>query len=63
MTFAIGDIHGHLTALEVLMERLDYTEEDTLIFLGDYVDRGPDTKGVVDWLIQLRNRHLLTASS
>lgn len=47
-TFAIGDIHGDLDALERLLARLPRLAfEDTLVFLGDYVDRGPDSAGVV----------------
>lgn len=37
-TFVIGDIHGGLKALQQLMERMQPKEEDTLVFLGDYVD-------------------------
>lgn len=48
-TFAIGDIHGDLAALDRLFTRLPaVTADDTLVFLGDYVDRGPDSKGVID---------------
>jgi serine/threonine protein phosphatase 1 len=48
-TFVIGDIHGELPALERLLARLaPLTEEDTVVFLGDYVDRGPDGRGVVE---------------
>jgi serine/threonine protein phosphatase 1 len=48
-TFAIGDIHGDLRALETLLERLPELEEsDTLVFVGDYVDRGPCSREVVD---------------
>ncbi len=47
-TFAIGDIHGDLAHLERLLTRLpSLTAEDTLVFLGDYIDRGPDSAGVV----------------
>ena len=50
-TFAIGDIHGDLVALEKLFTRLpELTADDTVVFLGDYVDRGPDPKGVVTWI-------------
>lgn len=50
-TFAIGDIHGDLAALEKLFTRLpDLAAEDTVVFLGDYVDRGPDSRGVVAWI-------------
>jgi len=47
-TFAIGDIHGDLQALDTLLARLPALDtDDTLVFLGDYVDRGPDSAGVV----------------
>ena len=50
---AIGDIHGCLTALDTLLGFVQPTPHDQLIFLGDYVDRGPDSKGVLDRLIEL----------
>ncbi len=47
-TFAIGDVHGDLDSLNTLLTRLPLvTAEDTLVFLGDYVDRGPDSRGVI----------------
>ena len=47
-TFAIGDIHGDLEALDELLRRIPaLTSDDTLVFLGDYVDRGPNAAGVV----------------
>jgi serine/threonine protein phosphatase 1 len=50
-TFAIGDIHGDLAALELLITRLPPLEaEDTIVFLGDFVDRGPNSAGVVRWV-------------
>ena len=50
-TFAIGDIHGDLDALETLFARLPKLRgSDTVVFLGDYIDRGPDSAGVVDWV-------------
>ena len=50
-TFAIGDIHGDLAALETLFARLPkITADDTVVFLGDYIDRGPDSAGVVTWV-------------
>lgn len=51
---AIGDIHGCALALELLLEAIEPSGDDTIIALGDYVDRGPDSKGVVDRLIELR---------
>jgi serine/threonine protein phosphatase 1 len=48
-TFVIGDIHGECEALDALLAKLPALEpQDTLVFLGDYVDRGPDSKGVVE---------------
>jgi serine/threonine protein phosphatase 1 len=51
-TIAIGDIHGCQTALAKLLEELDPRPEDLLIFLGDYIDRGPASRAVIDLLIQ-----------
>ncbi|MFN0051741.1 MAG: metallophosphoesterase family protein [Planctomycetales bacterium] len=53
---AIGDIHGHSTALASLLEVIDPGLDDTLVPLGDYVDRGPDSRGVIDQLIALGKR-------
>ena len=52
--FVIGDIHGCSKALRTLIEYIDPQSDDELIFLGDYVDRGPNSKGVIDQLIELR---------
>lgn len=42
-TLAIGDIHGCLKTLKALLEdKIAIQKTDTLIFLGDYIDRGPD---------------------
>jgi serine/threonine protein phosphatase 1 len=52
--FAIGDIHGCFNKLCALMEKLDVDkDQDCLIFLGDYIDRGPQSLEVVDYLIGL----------
>ena len=53
---AIGDIHGHSAPLETILEAVDPQADDTLVALGDYVDRGPDTRGVIDRLIVLADR-------
>jgi serine/threonine protein phosphatase 1 len=56
-TFAVGDIHGCLGMLSRLMIKIDWRpEQDNLIFLGDYVDRGVDPKGVVDAILELKRR-------
>jgi len=52
-TFAIGDIHGYPAALDQLLEAVGFGGEDVLITVGDYVDRGPNSKGVLDRLIEL----------
>jgi serine/threonine protein phosphatase 1 len=55
--FAIGDIHGCYEKLRQLMERLPYDpQQDTLVFLGDYIDRGRQSKQVLDYLCELRRR-------
>jgi len=48
---AIGDIHGCYRALTTLIDAVAPSSDDVVITLGDYVDRGPDTRRVVDWLI------------
>ena len=51
MLLAIGDIHGCFAALETLAGAVPFAADDLLVTLGDYVDRGPDSRAVVDWLI------------
>jgi len=53
-TLVIGDIHGCLAPLEHLWEVIDAQPEDRVVFLGDYVDRGPDSKGVIDFILGLQ---------
>jgi len=55
-TYAIGDIHGHSLALAGLLTLLEPRPNDTLVFLGDYVSRGPDSRGVLEAVMDLR-RH------
>lgn len=50
---AIGDIHGCSAALAALLGAIDLGEGDRIVTLGDYVDRGPDSRGVVDRLLEL----------
>ena len=56
-TLAFGDIHGATANLDALLAAVAPTPDDWLIFLGDYVDRGPDSKGVLDRLIALKATH------
>jgi serine/threonine protein phosphatase 1 len=56
--FAIGDIHGCLKQLQTLMKSLEVDREnDLLIFIGDYIDRGDSPKNVMDFIIELRDRY------
>lgn len=50
-TFAFGDIHGCHAQLLALLEAIKPTANDTLIFLGDMIDRGKDSKGVLDTIM------------
>lgn len=59
-TIAIGDIHGCSTALAAIINLIDPQSGDTIVTLGDYADRGLDTKGVLDLLTALKSRcHLV----
>jgi serine/threonine protein phosphatase 1 len=55
--FAIGDIHGCIDQLQALMAKIpiDFAR-DTLVFMGDYIDRGPHSAEVVDYLVKLKRR-------
>lgn len=53
---AIGDIHGGLKALKQVLERAKTTPEDSLIFMGDYVDGWSDSAEVISFLIELDKR-------
>ncbi len=55
-TIAIGDVHGCSTALAALIDAFAPGPEDVVVSLGDYIDRGPDSRGVLDRLIDLRTR-------
>ena len=53
--FAIGDIHGCLWSLEKLLNILPVNwGKDLVIFLGDYIDRGPDPRGVIEKILELK---------
>lgn len=60
-SYVIGDIHGCLSELKKIIQLLINNEhinwQDRLIFLGDYVDRGPDSFGVIEYLVQLKTRY------
>jgi len=52
--YIVGDIHGCVQELEVLVAGLPLQTDDRLVFLGDYIDRGPGSREVVDLLLRLR---------
>lgn len=55
-TIAIGDVHGNLAALDDLLNLItgEISTLDTVVFLGDYIDRGPDSKGCIERIIEFR---------
>src|SRR5688500_17832918 len=57
-TFVVGDVHGRSAQLQRLLEMLPREEgSDTLVFLGDLIDRGPDAPGCVDLVMKLQQRN------
>ena len=58
--FVIGDIHGGLKALLQVLKKINCDENYTLIFLGDYVDEWRESSAVLDFLIELKTKKLLT---
>ncbi len=58
-TIAIGDIHGNLRALEDLLNRIipHICSDDIVVFLGDYIDRGPDSKGCIEAILSFRDSY------
>ena len=55
-TIAVGDIHGCAAALDAVIAAVAPDPADTVVTLGDYIDRGPDSRGVLDRLIALGRR-------
>jgi serine/threonine protein phosphatase 1 len=55
-TIAIGDIHGCAEALRAVVSAIDPQPEDTLVPLGDYIDHGPDSRGVLEQMLALEER-------
>ena len=63
--FAIGDIHGCLGELislhkKILTHDKFDVKNDLIIYLGDYIDRGRDSKGVIDQIIKLQKNNIRT---
>jgi serine/threonine protein phosphatase 1 len=55
-TIAIGDVHGCSLALEALLAAIGPRPDDVIVTLGDYVNRGPDSRGVIERLIELERQ-------
>jgi len=55
--FAIGDIHGCPDELTAILKCIEAGSADTVIFMGDYVDRGPSARDVVELLIEYKRQH------
>ena len=52
---AIGDLHGHREPLKMLLEKIDLSPSDCLVFIGDYIDRGSDTRGCIDRILEFQS--------
>lgn len=52
--WVIPDIHGCLGTFEALLQKIDYKPEDQLFLLGDYIDRGPSSRGVLQKILELQ---------
>jgi serine/threonine protein phosphatase 1 len=53
--FIIGDVHGCLEMLKRLVDKIEWNPvSDRLIFIGDYIDRGENSKGVIDFILKLK---------
>jgi serine/threonine protein phosphatase 1 len=59
MIYAVGDIHGMSSMLEPALDKLlgMLRPNDAVVFLGDYIDRGPDSEGVIKRLVRFRKQH------
>ena len=59
MYYIVGDIHGHISKLLKLMSMIikKISDNDTIIFLGDYIDRGKDSYSVIEYLSGLAGKY------
>ena len=58
MRYVIGDVHGCLARLILLIESIEKRGDvSQIVFLGDYIDRGPHSKETIDYLIALSKKH------
>ena len=57
--FCVSDIHGHLQLLKTGLRKANFSNEDTLVVLGDMVEKGPENLGVIRYLMQLPNAYVI----
>ena len=58
--FVVGDVHGCLEMLKRLIDKIEWNPaNDRLIFIGDYIDRGKNSKGVIDFILKLKENSTL----
>src|SRR5687768_7768026 len=64
-TYAVGDIHGNARALDDVLRAIGplATSGDSVVFLGDYIDRGRDSRRVIDLVLAFRNRSAATVAT
>ena len=53
---AITDIHGELGKLESVLSKIETRPDDIFVFMGDYIDRGPDSKGVIEKVLEIKEQ-------
>jgi serine/threonine protein phosphatase 1 len=53
---AISDVHGCAKTFRELLRRIEFSKDDQLFLLGDYIDRGPDSRGVVDDILEMQEK-------
>ena len=54
---AITDIHGEYKKLNSLLSKIDARQEDIFVFMGDYIDRGANSKGVINRIIDISKHY------
>lgn len=56
-TFTFGDIHGHYDEIKKLVDLVKPNDHDTLVFLGDYIDRGKQSFEVIEYMLELKRQY------
>ena len=58
-TYAVGDVQGCLSELEALLKQIDFSSSDKIIFLGDLINRGPDSLGTLRLIKSLGDQAII----